>query len=119
MEAISLNEGQCQRGMKRAVCLFWVFAIALCGCGNDDVPVDLMGEWETTARNYEDCTLSISSKTVAFIKGSTHALLYELDGVEAILDGRVNYYVLRYKNEDGKINRLSPYRNAIPFLIRA
>ena len=107
MEAISLKEGQPTRGMRWALCLLWIVAIALCGCGKDDVPVELIGEWETSARNYEDCTLSISSKMVAFRKGSTHALLYKVAGVETILDGRVNYYVLRYKNDDGKINRLS------------
>ena len=107
MEAISVREGRCPRRMKWAVCLLWIFAIALCGCGHDDVPVELLGEWETSAPNYEDCTLSISSKTVAFRKGSTHALLYKVAGVETILDGRVNYYVVRYKNDDGKINRLS------------
>lgn len=106
MEAVSLKEGQSIRKMRWVLCLLWIVAMALCGCGKDDVPAELIGEWETSARSYEDCTLSISPKTVAFRKGSTHALLYKVAGVETVLDGRVNYYVLRYKNDDGKINRL-------------
>ena len=106
MEAISRNEGQRQRKMRWAVCLLWLLAIVLCGCGNDDVPVGLIGEWETTAQNYENCTLSVTSTTVAFRKGSTHSLLYKVVGVETVLDGPVNYYVMRYKNEDGKKYKL-------------
>ena len=107
MEAISLEEGQSIRRTRWTVCFLWIIAMALCGCSKDDVPMELIGEWETSARNYEDCTLSISSKTVAFRKGRTHALLYKIAGVERILDGRVKYYALRYKNDDGKTNRLS------------
>jgi hypothetical protein len=106
MEAEYLEFGSFKGRMKWAGCLVWIFLLTLFGCGHDGVPVELLGEWETSASHYEDCTLTVSPETVAFRNGKSHSLLFKIDGVQVILDGWVAHYVLRYKNDAGKIYKL-------------
>ena len=107
METKYLKNRQFQSRMKWTGCLVWILLIALFGCGYDGVPVELIGEWETSAPNYEVCTLSIKPKKVIFKKGNSHSLSFKVDGVQVILDGWVANYVFHYKNEDQQFTKIS------------
>lgn len=86
--------------------------VALFGCHiyrNRNVPEELLGLWETSAPQYENCSFTFKSKIAIFQNRLTLVSIYFITDIEKSIKGEKTLYNIHYENENGDEYMLSLY----------
>lgn len=101
--------------MKRKIILvaFITFAVfSANGCGEKGtIPNELIGEWQTSEPKYEGCYFEVTELTVAFKPKSAEIYSNIITNIKREEDPNEEHilYTIFYKDESGKIYKLSLY----------
>ena len=101
--------------------IVWVSSVALfvflplfyflCS-GDSRVTLDkFLGVWKTTAANYEDRFIEITTSTIAFGIGDGKQDIYHIQAVTKVVEDKKNLYTLTFENIEETDFKLSFYYN--------